>query len=77
VAFYTDFVEMFDSFDTLFVERWNGLPAPTRIFIALTIAIGLLYVGSRSEQAGWSTILMLSALGLFIYLVVLGYALVH
>ena len=55
MAFYTDLVEMFDSFDDLFVKRWNGLPPPTRIFVALTIAIGLLYVGSKSEQAGWST----------------------
>ena len=77
MAFYSDFLEMFDTFEDLFVDRWDGLPAPTRIFIALTIAIGLLYVGSRSEQAGWGTILMLSSLGFFAYLLMLGYALVH
>ncbi len=49
----------------------------TRIFVALTVAIGLLYVGSKSEQAGWSTIFMLSSLGFFAYLLMLGYALVH
>ncbi len=77
MAFLSDYLEMFDSFEELFVDRWEGLPVQTRIFVALTVAIGLLYVGSKSEQAGWSTIFMLSALGVFIYLLMLGYALVH
>jgi hypothetical protein len=77
MAFFTDYLEMFDSFEELFVDRWEGLPVQTRIFVALTVAIGLLYVGSKSEQAGWSTIFMLSSLGFFAYLLMLGYALVH
>lgn len=75
--FFADFFQMFDSLRDLFAERWNGLPTTTRIMIALSIAIGLLYVGSKSEQAGWSTVLMLSALAFFGYLLVVVYAIVH
>jgi hypothetical protein len=77
VDFFADFFQMFDSLWDLFVERWDGLPTTTRVIIALTVAIGLLYVGSKSERAGWSTVLMLTSLAFFGYLFMLAYAIVH
>ena len=75
--FFRDFFEMFDDLRQLFFSRWDLLPAPTRILVALTVALGLLYIGTQSERAGWSTVLVLSSLGLIVYLIVLGYAILY
>jgi len=75
--FFRDFVEMFVDLKDLFIWRWNNLPAPTRILVALTVALGLLFIGTKSEKAGWSTILVMSSLGLLAYLIVLGYAIIY
>ena len=77
MAFLRDYFEMLGSFEDLFAHRWHGLPVETRIFVSLTVATGLLYIASKSEQAGWSTVFMLSSMGVLGYLLVLTYAVIH
>ena len=77
LPFYSDILDTFDAIKDLFLGKWDALPPPTRILVALTMALGLMYLGSKVEQAGWSTILMFSSFGLLVYVLVLSFHVIH
>jgi hypothetical protein len=58
-----------------FLAHWSSLPPTTRVLVVLTVILGLMYVGSKAEQTGFSAMMFLSAFALFAYLFALGYAL--
>ena len=53
------------------------LQVPTRILLVLALIGALIYSGSRVESAGWSALIFLGSFGLFAYVFVLGYSIMH
>jgi hypothetical protein len=56
---------------------WARLSIPTKMLIVLAVTAGMIYAGSKAEKTGWSAVIFLGSFGLFAYILVLGYSVMH
>ena len=60
----------------LLVE-WSWLQPPTKVLLVLALIGMLIFSASRAENTGLSTLIFLGCFGLFAYVFVIGYSLIH
>ncbi|HVN91360.1 MAG TPA: hypothetical protein VMT61_16220 [Candidatus Binataceae bacterium] len=57
--------------------EWAWLQPPTKVLLVLALIGMLIFSASRSENTGVSTVIFLGCFGLFAYVFVIGYSLIH
>lgn len=76
-SFVSDIWAAFEmAWNELLVE-WSWLQPPTKVLLILALIGMLIFSASRAESTGLSTLIFLGCFGLFAYVFVIGYTLIH
>jgi hypothetical protein len=76
-SFLIDFFGGLWDFGESLAAYWRSLPEATRMLIAMLGSGLAVYGGSKTDHNGWSMVLYFGAFGLFAYVVIAGFSIVH
>ena len=76
-SFVRDIWVAFDAAWNQLLVEWGWLQPPTKVLLVLALIGMLIFSASRAENTGLSTLIFLGCFGLFAYVFVIGYSVIH